>query len=125
MATTTEKKTAKERFLRPMGDRIIIRPDIQEGKTDGGIIIPEAALEKRKQGLVVAVGPGKWNAEHYRNDPVDFKPGDTVIFGKWSGTDVKLNGKELLICHQDDILAIVDEVDATPESEGDPKVSFS
>ena len=109
-ATAEKKKPETEKFLRPTDDRVIIRPTIQEGKTDGGIIIPEAALEKRKEGIVVAVGPGHWNPEHYKHDPMYYEVGQTVFFGKYSGTDVVLNGVELLICHAGDILAVVEQV---------------
>jgi chaperonin GroES len=93
--------------FRPLHDRILVRRIEEEEKTAGGIIIPDTAKEKPSEGEVVAVGPGK------RNDKgdlivMDIKAGDRVLFGKWSGTEVKLSGEELLIMNESDIMGIVE-----------------
>jgi chaperonin GroES len=96
---------AKTKF-RPLHDRVVVRRVESEEKTAGGIIIPDTAKEKPQEGEVVAVGPGA------RDDAgklvaLDVKAGDRVLFGKWSGTEVKLNGEELLIMKESDIMGIV------------------
>ncbi|MBX5453074.1 MAG: co-chaperone GroES [Acidobacteriia bacterium] len=93
--------------FRPLHDRVVVRRLTAEEKTAGGIIIPDTAKEKPMEGEVVAVGPGA------RNDkgelvPMDVKPGDRVLFGKWSGTEVKLEGEELLIMKESDIMGIIE-----------------
>jgi chaperonin GroES len=93
--------------IRPLHDRVIVRRIEQEEKTSGGIIIPDSAKEKPIEGEVVAVGPGA------RDDagkliPLDVKPGDVVLFGKWSGTDIKLSTEELLVMKESDIIGIVE-----------------
>jgi chaperonin GroES len=92
--------------LRPLNDRIIVKRSEPELKTASGIVIPDSAGEKPEQGEVLAVGPGK------RNDKGDFialnvKPGDKVIFGKYSGQTVKLDGDELLVVREDDLFAVI------------------
>ena len=94
--------------LRPLHDRVIVKRLEQETKTASGIVIPDNAAEKPDQGEVLAVGPGK------RNEKGDFvvlniKVGDRVLFGKWSGTEVKLDGDELLIMKESDIMGVLDE----------------
>ena len=96
---------AKTKF-RPLHDRVVVRRVESEAKTKGGIIIPDTAKEKPQEGEVVAVGPGA------RDDagklvPLDVKAGDRVLFGKWSGTEVKLDGEDLLIMKESDIMGIV------------------
>ncbi|MGY6710131.1 MAG: co-chaperone GroES [Rhizobiaceae bacterium] len=96
---------AKTKF-RPLHDRVVVRRVESEEKTAGGIIIPDTAKEKPMEGEVVAVGPGA------RDDagklvPLDVKAGDRVLFGKWSGTEVKLDGQELLIMKESDIMGVV------------------
>ena len=118
MTASTLKKSEKVKQLRPIIDRVVIRPDIQDGKTTGGIIIPEASLKKRRQGLVVSVGPGKWNPRVGTCDPMHVNVGDTVLFGEWTGTDVTIRGVELMICHQDDILGVIEEVERDEAVEG-------
>lgn len=95
--------------IRPLHDRVILRRIEQDEKTAGGIIIPDSAKEKPIQGEVVAVGPGA------RDDagkliPLDVKVGDTVLFGKWAGTEVKLSGEDLLVLKESDIIGIVEAV---------------
>lgn len=92
--------------FRPLHDRVVIRRLDGEQKTAGGIIIPDTAKEKPMEGEVVAVGPGARN-EQGQIVALDVKAGDRVLFGKWSGTEVKINGEELLIMKESDIMGIV------------------
>ena len=96
---------AKTKF-RPLHDRVVVRRVDSEEKTAGGIIIPDTAKEKPSEGEVVAVGPGARD-EAGKLVPLDVKAGDRVLFGKWSGTEVKLNGEDLLIMKESDIMGIV------------------
>jgi chaperonin GroES len=93
--------------FRPLHDRVVVRRVDEEAKTAGGIIIPDTAKEKPMQGEVVAVGPG---ARNEKGDIValDVKPGDRILFGKWSGTEVKIDGEELLIMKESDIMGILE-----------------
>ena len=93
--------------FRPLHDRVLIRRVEQEAKTTGGIIIPDTAQEKPMEGEVVAVGPGA-RGEDGKLQPLDVKAGDRVLFGKWSGTEVKLDGDELLIMKESDIMGVID-----------------
>ena len=93
--------------FRPLHDRVVVRRTEEEAKTAGGIIIPDTAKEKPIQGEVVAVGPGGRD-EAGRLVPLDLKPGDRVLFGKWSGTEVKIDGKDLLIMKESDIFGVID-----------------
>jgi chaperonin GroES len=93
--------------FRPLQDRVVIRRVDQEEKTAGGIIIPDTAKEKPMQGEVVAVGPGARD-ENGKLQPLDVKPGDRVLFGKWSGTEVKIDGEELLIMKESDVMGILE-----------------
>jgi chaperonin GroES len=93
--------------FRPLHDRVVVRRIEEETKTAGGIIIPDTAKEKPMQGEVIAVGPGARN-EKGELVALDVKSGDTVLFGKWSGTEVKLDGKELLIMKESDIRGIIE-----------------
>nr|WP_294554520.1 co-chaperone GroES [uncultured Rhodopila sp.] len=93
--------------FRPLHDRVVLRRLTAEEKTAGGIIIPGTAQEKPTEAEVVAVGPGARN-EQGQVVPLEVKAGDTVLFGKWSGTEVKLGGEELLIVKESDILGIID-----------------
>ena len=95
--------------FKPLHDRVVVRRLEGDTKTTGGIIIPDTAKEKPMEGEVVSVGPGA------RNDkgelvPMDVKAGDRILFGKWSGTEVKLNGEELLIMKESDIMGIIEGV---------------
>jgi chaperonin GroES len=85
----------------PLHDRVIVKPAKAEEKTAGGIIIPDTAKEKPQRGTVIAAGPGK------KDEPVTVKVGDTVLYGKYSGTEIQLDGDDLLIMRESDILAIV------------------
>ncbi len=93
--------------FRPLHDRVVVRRVDSEGKTAGGIIIPDTAQEKPQEGEIVAVGPGA------RDDtgklvPLDVKAGDRILFGKWSGTEVKIDGEDLLIMKESDVMGIVE-----------------
>ena len=97
--------------FRPLHDRVVVRR-IEEGdRTKGGIIIPDTAKEKPQQGEIVAVGPGAPD-EKGKVQPLDVKPGDRVLFGKWSGTEVKLDGEELLIMKESDIMGVLTDMPA-------------
>ncbi|HWA61598.1 MAG TPA: co-chaperone GroES [Caulobacteraceae bacterium] len=93
--------------FRPLGDRVLVRRVEEEEKTKGGIIIPDTAKEKPQEGEVIAVGPGS------RDDsgkvlPLDLKTGDRILFGKWSGTEIKLEGEDLLIMKESDVLGVLE-----------------
>ena len=92
--------------FRPLHDRVLVRRVEAEEKTAGGIIIPDSAKEKPAEGEVVAVGAGN-KAEDGKVTPLDVKVGDRVLFGKWSGTEVKVDGEDLLIMKESDILGII------------------
>ena len=101
--------------FRPLRDRLMVRRVDADTKSSGGIIIPDTAQEKPMQGEVVAVGPGA------RNDqgeivPMDVKPGDRVLFGKWSGTEIKLDGEDLLIMNESDIMGVLEDVRASKKA---------
>jgi chaperonin GroES len=93
--------------FRPLHDRVVIRRVEAEEKTLGGIIIPDTAKEKPMEGEVVAVGPGARD-ESGKVQPLDVKSGDRVLFGKWSGTEVKLDGEDLIIMKESDIMGIIE-----------------
>lgn len=92
--------------FRPLHDRVLVRRVEAEEKTAGGIIIPDTAKEKPQEGEVIAVGPGSRD-ESGKLIPLDVKIGDTILFGKWSGTEVKIDGEDLLIMKESDIMGIV------------------
>ena len=93
--------------FRPLHDRVVVRRVKAEEKTSGGIIIPDTAAEKPMEGEIIAAGPGARN-ETGALVPLDVKAGDRVLFGKWSGTEVKLDGEELLIMKESDIMGIIE-----------------
>ena len=93
--------------FRPLGDRVLVKRVEEESKTKGGIIIPDTAKEKPQEGEVVSVGAGIIN-EKGEVRPLDVKAGDRILFGKWSGTEVKLDGEELLIMKESDIMGILE-----------------
>ncbi len=97
--------------FRPLHDRVVIRRVEAEEKTLGGIIIPDTAQEKPMEGEVIAVGPGA-RGEDGRIQPLDVKAGDRVLFGKWSGTEVKLDGEDLIIMKEADIMGIIEQTAA-------------
>ena len=93
--------------FRPLHDRVVIRRVEPEGKTTGGIFIPDTAKEKPMEGEIVAVGPGARD-ERGTVVPLDVKKGDRILFGKWSGSEVKLDGEDLLIMNESDIMGVID-----------------
>ena len=93
-------------MIKPLGDRVLVKRVEEEAKTNSGIIIPDTAKEKPQEGTVIAVGPGKTN-DKGEKIPMEVAAGDKILFGKYSGTEVKLEGEEYLIMHQDDILGII------------------
>ena len=101
--------------FRPLHDRVVVRRIEGEEKTKGGIIIPDNAKEKPQEGEVVSVGPGARD-EKGNLTPVDLKAGDRVLFGKWSGSEVKIDGQELLIMKESDIMGVIEGVVATKKA---------
>jgi chaperonin GroES len=99
--------------FRPLGDRVVVRRVQEDQKTPGGIIIPDTAQEKPQEGEVIAVGPGALDEDGKRVTP-EVKAGDFVLFGKWSGTEVKIDGQELLIMKESDIMGILEGRTAKP-----------
>ena len=93
--------------FRPLGDRVLVRRVEEEQKTKGGIIIPDSAKEKPQEGEVLAVGPGARD-DSGKLQPLDVSVGDRILFGKWSGTEIKLDGEDLLIMKESDILGVLD-----------------
>ena len=93
--------------FRPLHDRVVVKRVEEEGKTKGGIIIPDTAKEKPMEGEIVAVGPGGRD-ENGKLVPLDVKAGDRILFGKWSGTEIKLDGEDLLIMAESDIMGVVE-----------------
>jgi len=96
-----KEKVASKPAITPLHDRVIVKPAAAEEKSAGGIIIPDTAKEKPQRGIVIAAGPGK------KDEPVTVKTGDTVLYGKYAGTEITLEGLEYLIMRESDILAIV------------------
>jgi chaperonin GroES len=94
--------------FRPLHDRVVVKRIDAEGKSAGGIIIPDTAKEKPSEGEVIAVGPGGRD-DNGKLIAIDLKAGDRVLFGKWSGTEVKIDGQELLIMKESDIMGVLDE----------------
>ena len=99
----------------PLGDRVAVRRVEEEARTRGGIIIPDTVKEKPQEGAVVAVGPGVLD-EHGKRVPMAVKPGDSILFGKWSGSEVKIDGEDLLIMKESDILGLVDPAPAVAKT---------
>jgi chaperonin GroES len=93
--------------FRPLGDRVVVRRVAEEQKSAGGIIIPDTAQEKPQEGEVIAVGPGALD-DHGKRIAPEVKAGDSVLFGKWSGSEVKIDGEELLIMKEADLLGILE-----------------
>ena len=99
----------------PLGDRVLIKRVEEEARSKGGIIIPDTVKEKPQEGEVVAVGPGDRD-EAGKRIPMDLKPGDHILFGKWSGSEVKIDREDLLIMKQSDVLGILDPVAAAAKA---------
>ena len=94
--------------FRPLHDRVVVKRVEEEGKTKGGIIIPDSAQEKPSEGEVIAVGPGGRD-ENGKRVEMDVKAGDRILFGKWSGTEVKIDGEELLIMKESDVMGVIEK----------------
>lgn len=94
--------------LRPLGDRVVVKPLEDEERTKGGIVLPDTAKEKPQRGEVVAVGPGEWDQDGEKRLPLEVKVGDHVLYAKYAGAEIKIDGQEHLILRQGDILAIVE-----------------
>ena len=94
--------------FRPLHDRVVVKRIDAEEKTKGGIIIPDTAKEKPQEGEVLAVGPGGRD-ENGKLTPLDLKVGDRILFGKWSGTEIKLDGQDLLIMKESDVMGVIEE----------------
>jgi len=101
--------------FRPLHDRVVVRRVKEEEKTRGGIIIPDTAQEKPQEGEVIAVGPGARDEDGERI-PLDVKTGDRILFGKWSGTEVKIDGEDLLIMKESDIMGVLEAKKAKKEA---------
>jgi chaperonin GroES len=93
-------------MLRPCGDRVLVKPNVEEEKTAGGIVLPDTAKERPQWGEVIAVGAGKWDESGKSRIPMEVKVGDKVVFAKYGGTEVKVDGEEYLILRESDILAV-------------------
>ncbi len=94
--------------LKPLGDRLVVKPTEAEEKTAGGIVLPDTAKEKPQQGVVIAVGPGKL-LDNGKTVPMDLSVDDTVYYAKYGGTEIKIGSEEYVILRQDDVLAILDK----------------
>ena len=94
--------------LKPLGDRLIVKPTQAEEKTAGGILLPDTAQEKPQQGEVIAVGPGKL-LDNGKVAPMEIKVGDKIYYAKYGGTEIKVAGEDLVILRQDDVLAVLDK----------------
>ena len=101
--------------FRPLHDRVVIRRIDEIGKTQGGIIIPDTAKEKPMEGEIVAVGPGA-RSEDGQIHPLDVKAGDRVLFGKWAGSEIKLDGEDLMIMKESDIMGVIEPAAAKKKS---------
>ena len=109
--------TERERSMkfRPLHDRVVVRRIEADAKTKGGIIIPDTVKEKPQEGEVVAVGPGGRD-ENGKITPTELKPGERILFGKWSGTEVKIDGQDLLIMKESDIMGVIEGVIAVKKA---------
>jgi chaperonin GroES len=98
--------------IRPLGDRVVVKPLEEEERTKGGIVLPDTAKEKPQHGEVMAVGPGEWDEDGKRRRPLDVQVGDRVLFAKYAGSEVKIEDDDYLILRQSDILAVVEKTPA-------------
>jgi chaperonin GroES len=105
LAKATDNKAA-EKKLRPLGDRVVIKPTAREDMTKSGIVLPDTAKEKPQEGVILSAGPGKID-DNGKREPMDVKVGDKVLYAKYAGTEFKIEGDDLLIVSQKDILAVV------------------
>ena len=93
--------------LHPLEDRIVVRPNVAEATTASGLVIPDTAKEKPQQGEVLAVGPGRWSDDKGAHSPLEVKVGDTVLYSKYGGTEITVDGEDLLILSSRDVLATI------------------
>ncbi len=107
MATATKSKSKKATEIRPLDDRVLVKPTQAEEKTASGIFLPDGAREKPVHGKVIAAGPGKLNDDDQRT-PLSVKKGDTVVYGKYAGTEVDIDGEKYVILHENELLAKID-----------------
>jgi chaperonin GroES len=105
--TPSKSTTSAARNVRPLGDRVVIRPTPREDMTKSGIVLPDTIAEKPQEGTIVAAGPGRLNDDGKR-EPMDVQQGDKVLYAKYAGTEFKLDDEDLLIVSQKDILAVVE-----------------
>ena len=101
--------TAAKVALKPLEDRIVVQPLESEQTTASGLVIPDTAKEKPQEGIVLAVGPGRWDEDGEKRIPLDVKEGDTVIYSKYGGTEVKYGAEEYLILSARDVLAVIEK----------------
>ena len=94
--------------LKPLGDRLIIKAVEEESTTTSGIVLPDSAKEKPQKGEVVAAGDGRWDEDGEKRIPLDVKKGDTVLYSKYGGTEIKVDGEDLLVLRESDVLAVVE-----------------
>ena len=106
--TATAPKSSSKASVRPLGDKILVRRDEAQTKTESGIYLPETGKEKPKTGIVEAVGTGALNTETGERIPLSLSKGDRIIFSSYAGTEIKLNDQDLLIMSEDDVLAVID-----------------
>ncbi|MBM3470626.1 MAG: co-chaperone GroES [Armatimonadetes bacterium] len=104
--------------LKPLGDRVVVKPLEEEERTKGGIVLPDTAKEKPQHGEVIAVGPGEWDEDGKKRIAPDVKPGDRVLYAKYAGTEVKTDDGDLLILRASDVLAIVEKPAAKTKAKG-------
>ena len=95
--------------LQPLGDRVLVRPEEADEALPSGLVIPDTAKEKPQEGTVLAVGPGGWDEDGEKRIPLDVKEGDRILYSKYGGTEVKIDGEDLLILSERDVLAIVNK----------------
>ena len=108
MTTSVTTSKGGKTVIRPLGDNVLVMP-IKPAEKIGKLYIPIAAQDRRKEGTVIEVGPGRWNDHHFKFNPMRMKKGDHILFAKWAGTDITVDGKEVLMVTADDILGIVED----------------
>ncbi len=104
--------------LKPLGDRVVVKPLEEEERTKGGIVLPDTAKEKPQHGEVIAVGPGNWDEDGEKRVPLDVEVGDRVLYAKYAGTEVKTDDGDLLILRASDVLAVVEKPSAKTKAKG-------
>ena len=107
LATATATKSATK--LKPLGDRVVIKPTAREEMTKSGIVLPDTAKEKPQKGEVIAVGDGRFDEDGEKRIPLDVSQGDTVLYSKYGGTEIKVDGEDLLVLRESDVLAKIEK----------------